>query len=80
MILAVNHDGDSDSTGSIVGNLLGTMHGVDAIPAEWLAPLELREVIAEMAEDLYAFPDWGIGEYSENEEMNEKIWGKYPGV
>lgn len=80
VILAVNHDGDSDSTGSIVGNLLGTMHGVNAIPAEWLEPLELREVIAELAEDLYAFKDWAIGEYSDNEELNQRIWRKYPGL
>ena len=79
VILAVNHDGDSDSTGSIVGNLLGAMHGVEAIPAEWLEPLELRDVITELAEDLYAFKDWQIGEYSENEELNQRIWQKYPG-
>lgn len=79
VILAVNHDGDSDSTGSIAGNLLGVMHGVKAIPAEWLEPLELREVIAELAEDLYAFKDWKIGEYSENEDLNQRIWRKYPG-
>ncbi|TXH33465.1 MAG: ADP-ribosylglycohydrolase family protein [Burkholderiaceae bacterium] len=79
VILAVNHDGDSDSTGSITGNLLGAMHGVRAIPAEWLEPLELREVIMSLAEDLYAFKDWDIGEYSENAEMNQRIWQKYPG-
>jgi ADP-ribosylglycohydrolase len=79
VILAVNHDGDSDSTGAIVGNLLGAMHGVKAIPAEWLAPLELRDVITELAEDLYAFKDWVIGEHSDNEELNRRIWRKYPG-
>ncbi len=79
VILAVNHDGDSDSTGAIVGNLLGTMHGVKAIPAEWLEPLELRDVITELAEDLYAFKDWEIGEYSDNDELNQRIWRKYPG-
>lgn len=79
VILAVNHDGDSDSTGSIVGNLLGAMHGVKAIPAEWLEPLELRDVISELAEDLYAFKDWEIGEYCDNEELNQRIWQKYPG-
>ena len=79
VILAVNHDGDSDSTGSIVGNLLGAMHGVKAIPTEWLEPLELRDVITELAEDLYAFKDWQIGEYSENEKLNQRIWQKYPG-
>ena len=79
VILAVNHDGDSDSTGAITGNLLGAMHGVKAIPAEWLEPLELRDVITELAEDLYAFKDWAIGEYSDNEELNQRIWRKYPG-
>lgn len=79
VILAVNHDGDSDSTGSITGNLLGAMLGVKAIPSEWLEPLELREVITTVAEDLYAFKDWDIGEYSENAEMNQRVWQKYPG-
>lgn len=79
VILAVNHDGDSDSTGAIVGNLLGAMHGVKAIPAGWLEPLELRDVITELAEDLYAFKDWDIGEYSKNEELNRRTWRKYPG-
>lgn len=60
-------------------SLLGAMHGVKAIPAEWLEPLELRDVITELAEDLYAFKDWAIGEYSDNEELNQRIWRKYPG-
>ena len=79
IILAVNHDGDSDSTGSIVGNILGAMQGVKAIPAKWLEPLELRDVITELAEDLYAFKDWGIGAYSPNEALNQRIWQRYPG-
>jgi len=79
VILAVNHDGDSDSTGSITGNLLGAMLGVKAIPSEWVEPLELREVITTVAEDLYAFKDWDIGEYSENAGMNQRVWQKYPG-
>jgi ADP-ribosylglycohydrolase len=79
VVLAVNHDGDSDSTGSITGNLLGARHGVNAIPARWLEPLELREVIAELAGDLYAFKDWQIGEHMEDKELNERICRKYPG-
>lgn len=80
VILAVNHDGDSDSTGSIVGNLLGAMQGVKAIPEEWLGPLELRDVITELAEDLYSFKDWKIGERSGDKDLNERIWQKYPGI
>jgi ADP-ribosylglycohydrolase len=79
VVLAVNHDGDSDSTGSITGNLLGTLHGVHAIPAKWLEPLELRDVIAELASDLYEFKDWQIGEHMEDKALNERILQKYPG-
>ena len=79
VILAVNHDGDSDSTGSITGNLLGAMHGIRAIPDEWLEPLELRDVITTLADDLFAFKDWEIGEFSGYSEMNQRIWQKYPG-
>jgi ADP-ribosyl-[dinitrogen reductase] hydrolase len=52
--LAVNHSGDSDSTGSITGNILGTAHGPSAIPEHWLEKLELRDEIAEIARDLAA--------------------------
>jgi len=79
VILAVNHDGDSDSTGSITGNLLGAVYGVKAIPPTWLAPLELREVINDLAEDLYAWRDWDIGMYREHTELSQRIWRKYPG-
>ena len=77
--LAVNHDGDSDSTGAIAGNLLGTLYGAQAIPPAWLDALELRDVITELAEDLYVFPSWDIGAYSGNEALGEFIWDKYPG-
>lgn len=79
VILAVNHDGDSDSTDAITGNLLGTMQGAQAIPAHWLEPLDLRDVITEITEDLHAFRDWDIGEYSNNRELNDRIGRKYPG-
>ena len=50
--LAVNHGGDSDSTGAITGNLLGALLGKDAIPSRWLDPLELRQEIETIADDL----------------------------
>jgi ADP-ribosylglycohydrolase len=48
---AVNIDVDSDSTGSITGQILGAMHGDAAIAKRWLRELELREVVGAMAED-----------------------------
>ncbi len=53
VLLAVNHSGDSDSTGSITGNIMGAMFGIDIIPEEWISDLELKDVIDEMAFDLY---------------------------
>lgn len=50
--LAVNHSGDSDSTGSIAGNILGAYYGEDCLPAGWLAALEAPEVIRGMAHRL----------------------------
>ena len=53
IIMAANHNGDSDSTASICGNLLGARHGMKVIPGYWLEKLELYELIDKMAEDLY---------------------------
>ena len=52
LLLAVNHGGDSDSTGSIAGNLLGAMHGLDALPRDLLDGLEGRDVIERLAREL----------------------------
>lgn len=51
--LAVNHSGDSDSTGAIAGNLLGAMLGEQAIPEQWLATLELRAELEALANDVF---------------------------
>ncbi|WP_457974414.1 ADP-ribosylglycohydrolase family protein [Arthrobacter sp. D1-17] len=50
--LAVNHSGDSDSTGSIAGNILGAHYGEACLPADWLEALEAPEVIRGMADQL----------------------------
>ena len=52
--VAVNHSGDSDSTASIAGNILGAFYGEDCLPAAWLAALEAPEVIRRMAAQLAA--------------------------
>ena len=79
VIMAVNHDGDSDSTGAIAGNLLGLIGGEQGIPPEWLSILELRDVIAEVADDLLDCRNWVIGAGMEDQAINHKIWQKYPG-
>lgn len=61
VIAAVNHDGDSDSTGAITGNLLGAWLGLGRIDDKWLEPLEMKDIILEMADDLcFGVPSGGV--------------------
>lgn len=52
LLLAVNHGGDSDSTGSLTGNVLGATAGLDGLPAAWLQGLAERWLIEQVATDL----------------------------
>lgn len=59
---AVNHDGDSDSTGAVAGNIIGAILGYSAIPAKYItgvtathtATLELHDLLLSVADDLTA--------------------------
>lgn len=51
VLAAVNHSGDTDSTGSICGNLLGALHGETSIPARWTNALDGRDIVASVADD-----------------------------
>ena len=53
MIAAVNHGGDSDSTGAVTGNILGAAVGYEAIPQFYKDDLEMHDLILHMADDLY---------------------------
>lgn len=68
VIAAVNHDGDSDSTGAITGNIVGAYLGFKELPSEWLEKLELSDIITQIADDIFTryvnAKDW---------------WKKYPG-
>lgn len=76
--MAVNHGGDSDSTGSIARNLMGAWHGTTDIPEHWLEQLELRNVIETVADDLHDCDEWNLSPYEETPEA-ERICAKYPG-
>ena len=54
--MAVNHDGDSDSTGAILGNILGAHLGLEKIPEKWLQKVELTEELGQLAKDLFVKP------------------------
>ena len=52
LISAVNHSGDSDSTGAIAGNIIGAFHGLEKLPQEWIQKLELADLIGHQAEKM----------------------------
>ena len=52
LIAAVNHGGDSDSTGAICGNILGAIVGLSGIGEEWKEHLELSDEIMELADEI----------------------------
>ncbi|MBR5287556.1 MAG: ADP-ribosylglycohydrolase family protein [Clostridia bacterium] len=49
LVAAVNHSGDSDSTGAIAGNILGAKLGASAIEEKFLRDLEMKELIEDVA-------------------------------
>ena len=67
--VSVNHNGDSDSTGAVTGNILGAYLGYNAIPQKYKDRLELRDIILEIADDLCN--DCKISEFSE---YRDDIW------
>jgi len=53
-LAAVNHSGDSDSTGSITGAILGTLLGVESIPGLWVKKVEGSDRIKKIADDMFS--------------------------
>lgn len=52
MISAVNHGGDSDSTGAVAGNIIGAILGYDAIPGKFTDTLQLKDLLLSTADSL----------------------------
>ena len=81
IIAAVNHDGDSDSTGAICGNIMGAIYGYEAIKRKHLfcpqgkelePTLELSNIILALADDLYT--SCIISEYGANDKPEQRRW------
>jgi ADP-ribosylglycohydrolase len=73
VLAAVNHSGDSDSTGAITGNLLGLMNGAQRIPAHFKENLLHREIVEAMAQDLCTECK------SDSFNTDRRWWDRYPG-
>jgi len=46
--IASNHSGDSDSTASIAGQLLGAMNGIEGMPHPWICALDVRLLLLHL--------------------------------
>ena len=84
IIAAVNHDGDSDSTGAVCGNIMGAIYGYEAIKRQHLfcpkgkeieQTLELSNIILALADDLYTCS--GIGELAPGTPENRQWYERY---
>ena len=47
LAIAANHDGDSDSTAAIAGNLIGARDGLSCLPLDWLKRLDVFDPLCE---------------------------------
>lgn len=71
LLASVNHSGDSDSTGSVCGNLVGAMYGEQSLRPDWLEKLELADVIAQLADD-------ALAEFGGNAPGDDRWYTRYP--
>lgn len=66
VLMAVNITGDSDSTGSMAGQLLGALYGYEAIPDYFLDGLELKPLLEQLSQDLLLIYYYYFGSYCHN--------------
>lgn len=81
IIASVNHDGDSDSTGSVCGNIMGAIYGYEHIKERNIFcpegklfedTLELSEIILALADDLST--GCIISEYDPIDTPGKRLW------
>ena len=56
IIASVNHDGDSDSTGAVDGNILGAITGYNKIDDKWKEKLQFHDLLLDYADQCYQIP------------------------
>lgn len=52
IVCAVNHGGDSDSTGAVAGNIIGAILGYSAIPDKFTESIQLKDLLITTADAL----------------------------
>ena len=56
--IAANHDGDSDSTASIAGQLYGASKGLADLPNAWIRRLDVLDILLCLIRDSFALDAW----------------------
>ena len=81
VIASVNHDGDSDSTGAVTGNIMGAVYGYEHLKERNIFcpsgkkledTLELSEITLALADDLYH--GCTINQFSKHDNAEDKQW------
>ena len=54
--MSVNHAGDSDTTGAITGNIMGTLLGIQSIPENWKSKIQDKKLLNTLSDDLIKVP------------------------
>lgn len=81
--IAANHDGDSDSTASIAGQIWGAWRGLQSVPHEWIRRIDvldpaltlLQTLTTEVATDkVHAAVDWAISQIDDLEAARGKTY------
>jgi ADP-ribosylglycohydrolase len=79
LLAAVNHSGDSDSTGAITGNIVGAMLGDLALPRDWVIAIEGRDLLLQLADD-FAYQFAGAREVGGSVAVSADWSARYPGI
>ncbi|ASU80174.1 hypothetical protein CDG81_20015 [Actinopolyspora erythraea] len=75
--IAVRHSGNSSAAGTVCGSIAGALLGVGSLPMDWLAELELREVVERMAMDCVAAFYAGLRPERDAEEESPAFDGEW---
>lgn len=79
LALAVSHSGNSDTTGSVCGNLIGAWHGQQSLPSALEFRVEGRATILELADDLAIEVTRSPYSTYGGSAGSESWWLRYPG-
>ena len=81
VMMAINHSGNSDSTGAICGSIAGAIHRLDTLPGVWLRDLQQRATVESLGRDaLVEFgprpsdaPEW-VKRYPADKDTSELVF------